>query len=533
MRRSRTWALALLALCTLPAARSGGGPILQSSVLGPPILVVTYGATEMQIPEKLIGPNRPAVVAPASFGTLENRPEGLFFVPDAGFWDRGVDTFALATHRTSPESLAVFVLAEHPALTEITEDFEGPNLPGFPWILRFPGLMALSLDSGFPSQALALPFGQGAQPALGFRAKGGGGTTGTRITFGVDPDPYSDPNLAVDLQFPVSESYDDQGSPLWKVVIRVTNEGGVDQMQVRGEALVEGGAFAVTPWAPLPFGVSRLRFHWWPSSAPGASDGGMYLTHDGVPLAQAIGLDIAPEFVSQVSFGLLGSTEGLSGNLYLDDLTFASEAEPPDLMPLFVDGGETGNLAPWVGLPSAPTVQVAPAAARDGQYGFDFDLTSGNSVYLQDHSPEGRSRLRTGFDVNLKQLNQPVGNSLVLLRLVESGQATAAMKLVLASTLDGYVLRARVRQDDGSWLGLADVPCSGRGWHYVETQWWSATSGVSDDGGLRLWVDGQLVGERLDLDNASYLVESTEIGARGVNGTTSGRIYMDNYASRY
>ena len=64
----------------------------------------------------------------------------------------------------------------------------------------------------------------------------------------------------------------------------------------------------------------------------------------------------------------------------------------------------------------------------------------------------------------------------------------------------------------------------------VAIQGWAAAGGESD-GGLRLWLDGALVGQALGLDNSLALVEQTLLGAVAVPAGAAGTVCLDNFES--
>jgi hypothetical protein len=103
--------------------------------------------------------------------------------------------------------------------------------------------------------------------------------------------------------------------------------------------------------------------------------------------------------------------------------------------------------------------------------------------------------------------------------------------VVLRRVLGQYGVQTRVRVDDNSQLdtGFFDVTDAP---HFIELDWHRATSGVSNDGSLEMWIDGASVSTLTSLGNNLRTVDFVRLGPQSLKGGAAGTLYFDEFESR-
>ena len=105
------------------------------------------------------------------------------------------------------------------------------------------------------------------------------------------------------------------------------------------------------------------------------------------------------------------------------------------------------------------------------------------------------------------------------------------LRLVIDESSGENRLRLVAARDDGTTQSSSPATVTA-GWHAIELEWRSASTGLAD-GSLALYVDDVKVAELLGLDNDTLRIAAIRWGAVGFDdGTASGTIDMDNFSSR-
>jgi len=446
---------------------------------------------------------------------------------------RGSDNFEWTTERSASAGTRIYILAEHDGFLEHQEPFSQFSFPISPWEVIDPQYVNLVESSNFGSRVVEFIMGFNAIPQVRIKAKGGGGNSGTRVTFDTDPEPWVHPLKSGIAQFPFLAGFDFSGQKIWSIKVRSFKENQEIALQMRGEALLEDGSTAVTGWVPYLQDITQLRFHWWPSSSPSAGDGGILIAHGDEPITRATGLHILPNDLDEVHMGLLEPVTELNGRLHVDNFNLTTGVEPPQLVPLSAEGGEAGRLRGWT-IQNPHLVNVTTAAAHNGNHGIEFDLNGTTSnIYLADVAPVAERHLRIRFDFDPSNVVHPQGNAFSLVTAWDAGKSTPVLRARFLTITGGYALQVLAWDDSGTPRSLPWIQVATDDWSDLEIQWWASSGFAVADGGLRLWVNGEKKAERLDLMNSSDLIYQVDLGARGLDAGTDGILHIDNYELRY
>lgn len=201
---------------------------------------------------------------------------------------------------------------------------------------------------------------------------------------------------------------------------------------------------------------------------------------------------------------------------------------------IFANDFEGLTLDAWSAtVTGAGGVTTSAAAAMSGARGLQVTIDSANRRFVQDDSPQSESRYRARFWFDPNGFT-PGNDTQRVILLQAFSRIPARKKLVqmmVRRTNGQYRLLFKVRRDDGSsattgWLPFSDAP------HAIEIDWQRASSLLSADGHLQLWIDGTSVANLTGLDNSDYFLDFVRLGGIGLRTTTSGTIYFDAFASR-
>ncbi len=211
------------------------------------------------------------------------------------------------------------------------------------------------------------------------------------------------------------------------------------------------------------------------------------------------------------------------------------EAEPVcDIY--FGDGAESGDLSTWDSIISfgGGSISADAAAAFQGSYGIRIAPAQGTTqLYVQDDLPVEERHFRAGFRLNPNDFVLTAGGRHNLFTGFTPGQ-NAFMLQMVAGTSEPQ-LSLVVSEDNNVQLTAPAVELGSEFWqiwHRVFVDWWAASAPGANDGGARLWIDGQLAAEILGADNDGRMVGSLRLGAVwGIDPGFSGTYFIDSYTS--
>lgn len=202
----------------------------------------------------------------------------------------------------------------------------------------------------------------------------------------------------------------------------------------------------------------------------------------------------------------------------------------PDL--IFADDFETGTLQRWSNLRTdGGNLAVNNGARVHGNSGLQVAIPDNDSKSATDVTPIAELRFRARFYLDPNGTQMASGDKIVLFTGNSRGDARL-VQVELGFNNGQYTVRAGILNDANSMsfvtpVSISDAP------HAIEFDWIAATGKSSNNGSLRLWVDGVDKGAITGIDNNWRLVERVRIGAvlRPHTGTR-GTILLDSYESR-
>ena len=184
---------------------------------------------------------------------------------------------------------------------------------------------------------------------------------------------------------------------------------------------------------------------------------------------------------------------------------------------------------------AANSLDVNATAALEGNFGLEINHDgSTNLAYVETDSPDGESIYRAQFMIHPEAsfvMDGPNNHALLLAR--QDSPATSPFRLVLGRFRDGrQFIRAFFNQDNGNFRFLGGMIIGVGSTTTVMIEWSAATSNGANDGVMRMYKNGNLLQQRSDIDNDTYVVDRVRLGAAAwVDASTVGSVYLDSFES--
>jgi hypothetical protein len=170
---------------------------------------------------------------------------------------------------------------------------------------------------------------------------------------------------------------------------------------------------------------------------------------------------------------------------------------------------------------------VNAAAAMRGNYGFSVGIPAvGNRFGRLDNLPEYATFTESFlFDPN----SIVMANADIFEFCNVNDLAFNLIGLDFGFTLaNGYFIRMNSRDDTAGALTGVNNLVNDEAMH-IEAEYKAADFAGANNGFVRLYINGVLVDQFLDIDNDGRFVQQVRIGVIGVDPGTSGTLYYDNY----
>jgi hypothetical protein len=187
------------------------------------------------------------------------------------------------------------------------------------------------------------------------------------------------------------------------------------------------------------------------------------------------------------------------------------------------------------GLQAATSLAVNGTAALEGSYGLQvvFD-GAGGDAYVQDNSPSGETRYVIQFRMNSAPATMATSSNHQIVRAI-SGDPTptgVAFQVKIFRTAVGKELQVLARLDNGSFTNriavVGDSPTNAA----YGVDWKASSAPGANDGFAKLYKQGTLRKELLNLDNDQQVVDMVRMGSFGaVDVSTTGSMYFDAFES--
>lgn len=196
----------------------------------------------------------------------------------------------------------------------------------------------------------------------------------------------------------------------------------------------------------------------------------------------------------------------------------------PDL--IFKDDFEAGNLSAWdLSATDSGDLRTRAFAAYQSAWGMQAVMDDQNSIYVADMFAPVLSRYRARFYFDPNSITMTAGTDHAIFAGRDFDNQWD-FGVILGKNASGYWIRVQGLQDDGSLVYSSTYAISD-GWHSIEIEWLSGSPGR-----IKLWIDGTLK-QTVALTNSTRSLARAYLGAlSGIDATTSGSMYFDNFESR-
>ena len=174
---------------------------------------------------------------------------------------------------------------------------------------------------------------------------------------------------------------------------------------------------------------------------------------------------------------------------------------------------------------------MSPSAALVGSYGLQATINNTTPMYVWDDSPNAESHYRARFYFDPNSITMADGNAHYIFMGIGS-DGTSVFQLTFRFSGGNYQIQLRQKDDNNlqtstAWVTMSDAP------HFIEMEWWAATTAGANDGGVNLWIDGVQSGSLGNLDNDAQRIDRVRLGAvTGIDVGTLGTYYFDAFESR-
>ena len=281
-------------------------------------------------------------------------------------------------------------------------------------------------------------------------------------------------------------------------------------------------------WVDLSGDPQSIALEWWSSSFPGLDEGGGKLWLDDAAVDQLSGVDNDELQIDNLWLGAVwGVQPGTSGSYFIDNIqTWVGPDHADDLS---FEDFEAGSLAAFeTVIQNGGQITTDAAAALHGTRGMSVELLQGSqNVYVVDGTPDRETHMAASFSFDPNGIQMAESENYILMDWTVPGHPL--MTVVFSKTGGSYQMRLNVFDDNGT---LATTP-----WATVpddknrfNIEWRASSRPLADDGFARLWHEGLLVGEVVDLDNDRHSVDKVRFGAvYGIDSGTQGTTYFDNF----
>ena len=245
-----------------------------------------------------------------------------------------------------------------------------------------------------------------------------------------------------------------------------------------------------------------------------------------IPIS-TLGLTNTPTITPTPTFTPTSITSGPT-NTPTETPTVTTTPAVSDL--IFTDGFESGSFSAWSSASTgAGDLSVSPSAALADLNGMQVVVNDTTNIYTTDNTPNAEPRYRARFYFDPNSISMADGNA----HYIFMGYDTSAVFNIDFRISGGnYQIRLRTLDDSQVAQSTAFVPISDAP-HFIEMEWWAATSTGANNGGTNLWIDDVLRGSVTSVDNDTRRIDSARLGAvAGIKAGTLGTYYLDAFESR-
>ncbi|MBN1586434.1 MAG: DUF2341 domain-containing protein [Candidatus Omnitrophica bacterium] len=199
----------------------------------------------------------------------------------------------------------------------------------------------------------------------------------------------------------------------------------------------------------------------------------------------------------------------------------------------FSDGFESGNMSSWYETQTdSGDLSVTAAAAHTGDYGLQAVIDDTNNIWVKDEVP-GATDWRARFWFHPNNLAMGDGDYFTILDVVEYNNPWDDAFLINMEYSAGFGHFLQVLDaTGGSYTKYSStVLLDMNQWHLIQLEWHAASASGANNGYFSFAVDGENAETVSGIDNDNVDVGYVILGAEGVDSSTSGTIFFDDYES--
>jgi uncharacterized repeat protein (TIGR01451 family) len=337
------------------------------------------------------------------------------------------------------------------------------------------------------------------------------------------------------------------GASSWVMCLRLDKQGSYYSLALCGKD--DNSAWFESAPVLIADEWQAVELEWKAATSAGANDGHINLYIGGELADTVSNLDNDAHAITHISWGVDGP-QGCCGTMYFDAFESrqgsyigldpngpAVNPAPPRPDFMFADDFESGDLSNW-----HPTLtktdngdlSVSSQSAHTGAYGLQALMDNTATLYAVDASPAGETRYRARFHFHPNSLVMNNNTAHFIFDGYNEYYQTAVFRLELLYESGAYKLRPRILRDSWGYTNGNKYTIS-NDWHVIEIEWQTSSAPGANNGYLSLWIDDTLVGTIANVDNDEKhnRLDEARLGATcGVDSTTSGTTYFDNFESR-
>ena len=200
---------------------------------------------------------------------------------------------------------------------------------------------------------------------------------------------------------------------------------------------------------------------------------------------------------------------------------------------IFADDFNACDVISWSGgaLNSA-ALSFGSAFGRNSSCGMAVSIINSAASYVIDPSPNAESQFRVRFYFNPNTLKMASNDLITIYETYNNLGVSATSVVQIRYSAKSFQLRAGMLRDNQKWSYTNWSPIT-TAWHSVEFNWIASLAGNVSTGSLVFYIDGIQKNALNAIDNDQQQISQAALGVvRGMDNTTSGIYYFDDYESR-
>jgi hypothetical protein len=176
-------------------------------------------------------------------------------------------------------------------------------------------------------------------------------------------------------------------------------------------------------------------------------------------------------------------------------------------------------------------LSASSSAALVGNQGLQVVIDDNNPMYVADDSPESEAHYRARFYFDPNSILMASGNAHYIFSAL-MGNTVEVVRLSFRFSSGSFQLSGIVLSDSSTsistnWTAVSDAP------HVIELEWQASSAPGTNNGILRIWLDGVQIAELTNVDNDTQRIDLTVFGPYfGIDTGTRGTYFLDAFESR-